>query len=175
MGSAAATPVVFPILVALSVVAWRRDAPWHTCCSNADTTAQGGSATDATSQSANHNIARYGETMTFKKSKFAFLFSFLAGAASLVGSAAPAQAASGCFATTVTAVLDYPTKCNGNGAFQTAGSNFLWICAANEQQMRIVTAAYLSGKPFYYELPGTNTTCLPPSSYTTTPLYLYMN
>lgn len=114
--------------------------------------------------------------MTFKKSKLTFLLSLVLGSGSLVGSTSPAQAqAGGCSNTTVIAVLDYPSQCGGKGAFMTAASGSNWICAANEQQMRIATAAYLSGKPVYYLLTG-DTDCNPNTSYSTAkaPTYFYM-
>lgn len=114
--------------------------------------------------------------MTFKKSKLTLLLSLVFGSGSLVSATAPAQAqAGGCSNTTVIAVLDYPAMCGGKGAFMTAASGAFWICAANEQQMRIATAAYLSGKPTYYLLTN-DSDCNPGSSYNASkaPTYLYV-
>ncbi len=111
-----------------------------------------------------------------KKSKVTFLFTFLAAGMALVGGASNAQAANGCFATTVVGVLDYSAQCGGKGAFLTAGSGGNWICGTTDLQIRLATAAYLSGKPVYYQLGGGDNDCNPDSSYSIskTPLYFYM-
>lgn len=111
-----------------------------------------------------------------KKSKLTILFTFLAAGMALLGGSSKAQAANGCFATTVTAVLDYSAQCGGKGAFQTAASAQHWICGATDLQIRLATAAYLAGKPVYYQLGGGDNDCNPDTDYSTSkaPLYFYM-
>lgn len=47
---------------------------------------------------------------------------------------------------TVTAVMDYPSQCDGGYAFITSGSNGKWICPASDKGNAIVLAALAANK-----------------------------
>ena len=46
----------------------------------------------------------------------------------------------------VTVVLDYPSKCDGNFAFQLDSTGSTWLCALSEKSNSMVLTAYAAGK-----------------------------
>ncbi|MCH2042054.1 MAG: hypothetical protein MK185_15600 [Saccharospirillaceae bacterium] len=50
---------------------------------------------------------------------------------------------------TVTTVLDYPKKCDGNTAFKITGTNGKWICPASEKGNAIVLSALVAQKKLH--------------------------
>jgi hypothetical protein len=83
--------------------------------------------------------------------------------AAVVGIAGDAHAACTTAGTVVTSVAESTQQCNGMVSFATNNSGSFLICTANAEQGRIVTAAYLSGKPIRYQLGGGDNDCNPGS------------
>jgi hypothetical protein len=68
----------------------------------------------------------------------------------------------------VTAVMNYEPKCNGNYSFQTTGSGGKWMCPATEKGNAIVLAALAAGKEVAVYIDNQNGTisCADLPSYT---------
>ena len=82
------------------------------------------------------------------------MVSAVAGALGIVALALPASAyALFCSSVQVIQLNDNenPMRCGGHGAFLTSHSS-LFICAQTDLQMRMITAAYLSGRTISYQL-----------------------